>query len=145
MPVMVYYYGKRGRMTLGKIRLMNCLFYLSSIKNEMPLVKDLAARFRISSGVVSQTLNAMIQDGMVERVSSPLDRRMIGIRLTRQGVRMRRQCAASYTSFMQNFLSRIEPEKIAVFDRALEMTLQFLRTEEGKAFLMPGESPETYI
>ena len=132
-------------MTLGKIRLMNYLFYLSDQKKGIPVVKDLAARFRVSSGVVSQTLNAMIQDGMVERIPLPHDRRMIGIRLTQQGLRMRRQCAASYTCFMQNFLSRIEPEKIAVFDRALDLTLHFLKTDEGKSFLMPGESPETYI
>ena len=140
IPTMMYYYGKRGRMTLGKLRLMNYLFYVSSIRNETPTVKELAARFNVSSGVVSQTLNAMIQDGMVERVSLPPDHRLTGIRLTPQGLRMRRQCASSYTSFIQNFFSRIEPEKVAVFDRALDMTLQFLKTEEGKAFLMPGEN-----
>ena len=145
IPAMVFYYGKRGRMTLGKLRLLNRLFYLSSLKNDTPTVKDLAEIFKVSSGVVSQTLNAMVQDGMVERVPSPLDRRLTGIRLTQQGLRMRRQCAASYTSFMQNFLSRIEPEKIEVLDRALDMTLRFLKTEEGKAFLMPGESSETFI
>ena len=143
IPAMVYYYGKRGRMTLGKIRLMNYLFCLSSHKNETPLIKDIAARFRVSSGVVSQTMNAMIQDGMVERVPLPPDHRLIGIRLTQQGLRMRRQCAASYTCFMQNFLSRIEPEKTAVFDRTLNMTLQFLKTDEGKAFLMPEDASGT--
>ena len=140
IPAMVYYYGKRGRMTLGKLRLLNRLFHLSTQRNDTFTVKELAEIFHVSSGVVSQTLNAMIQDGMVERVSSPLDRRVIGVRLTQQGLRMRRQCAASYTGFMQNFLSRIEPEKVEVFDRALNMTLRFLKTEEGKAFLMPGES-----
>ena len=145
IPAMVFYYGKRGRMTLGKIRLMNHLFYMSSLKNDNPTVKELAERFRVSSGVVSQTLNAMIQDGMVERIPLPLDRRLTGVRLTQQGLRMRRQCAASYTCFMQNFFSRIEPEKLAVFDRALDMTLRFLKTKEGRAFLMPGESPDTYL
>jgi DNA-binding MarR family transcriptional regulator len=141
VPAMVYYYGKRGRMTLGKLRLMNYMFYLSDRENGIPMVKDLASRFQVSSGVVSQTLNAMIQDGMVERIPSPLDRRVIGIRLTPQGLRMRRQCASSYTCFMQNFFSRIEPEKTELFDRVLNMTLQFLRSD-GKAFLMPGESPD---
>ncbi|MBP5586382.1 MAG: MarR family transcriptional regulator [Lentisphaeria bacterium] len=139
-PTMMYYYGKRGRMTLGKLRLMNCIFHLSNSRNEMPTVKDFASRFHVSSGAVSQTLNAIIQDGMVERVPLPPDHRLTGIRLTPQGLRMRRQCASSYTGFMQNFLSRIEPEKVAVFDRALDMTLQFLKTKEGKAFLMPGEN-----
>ena len=136
IPAMVYFYGKRGRMTLGKIRLMNYLFYLSDQKKGIPVVKDLAARFRVSSGVVSQTLNAMIQDGMVERVMSPLDHRVIRIRLTPLGLRMRRQTATAYTCFMQNFFSRIDPEKVEVFDRILDMTLRFLKTD-GKAFLIP--------
>lgn len=143
VPAMVYYYGKRGRMTLGKLRLMNYLFLLSDRENDIPMIRDLASRFNVSSGVVSQTLNAMIQDGMVERIPSPLDHRVIGIRLTAQGLRMRRQCAASYTGFMQNFFNRIEPEKTAIFDRVLNMTLRFVRTD-GKAFLMPGETPDAY-
>lgn len=137
IPTMVYYYGKRGRMTLGKLRLLNRMFNISTNKNDTPTVKDLAEIFHVSSGVVSQTLNAMIQDGMVERVPLPLDRRLTGVRLTQQGLRMRRQCASAFTIFMQNYFSRIEPEKVALFDRALDMTLQFLKTDEGKAFLVP--------
>ena len=143
MPVMMFYYGKRGRTTLGKLRHLNYLFFLSGRKNESPMVKDLATRFRISSGIASQTLNALIQDGMVERVVSPLDHRIIRIRLTPQGLRMRRQTASSYTCFMQNFFSRVEPEKVAVFDRILNLSLQFLRTD-GKAFLIPGETPDEF-
>ena len=107
------------------------------------MVKDLASRFMLSSGVVSQTLNAMIQDGMVERIASPLDRRVIRVRLTPLGLRVRRQSATAYTCFMQNFFNRIEPEKVEIFDRILDMTLHFLRTE-GKAFLIPGETPDMF-
>lgn len=140
-PAQVFYYGKRGRTTLGKLSLMNYLFYLSDKNDGTPMVRDLASRFRVSSGKVSQTLNAMIQDGMVERIDSPLDQRFIRIRLTRQGLRMRRQCAASYTCFMQNFFSRIEPEKAEIFDRILDMTVHFLKTD-GKPFLLPDEEPD---
>ena len=143
LPAMVFYYGKRGRMTLGKLRLMNYLFFLSDRKKEIPLTKDLASRFNLSSGVVSQTLNAMIQDGMVERVLSPADSRIVGIRLTPQGFCMRRQCASSYTGFMQNFFSRIEPERVALFDRVLDLTLHFLRTD-GRKYLVPGETPDRF-
>ena len=101
------------------------------------MVKDLADAFHVSSGVVSQTLNAMIQDGMVERVASDWDHRVIRIRLAPRGLSLRRRTASTYTRFMQNFFSRIEPEKVVLFDRALDMTFQFLKTKEGKAFLMP--------
>ncbi len=140
IPTMVYYYGKRGRMTLGKIRLMNYMFYLSNATSELPTVKVFAERFQVPSGVISQTLNAMIQDGMLERVPLPPDRRLAGVRLTQQGLRMRRQCASSYTCFMQRFLTRLGPEKVAILDRALDMTLQFLKTEEGRAFLIPEDA-----
>ena len=143
-PAQVYYYGKRGRTTLGKLSLMNYLFFLSSEKREKPMVKDLATRFHVSSGVISQTLNALIQDGMVERIDSTLDHRIIRVQLTQQGLRMRRQCATSYTCFMQNFFSRIEPEKVEMFDRILDLSLSFLRNE-GKAFLLPGDTPEYFL
>ena len=136
MPTLVYYYGKRGRTTLGKLRLMNYLVFLSDQKVGTPMVKDLASRFLVSSGVASQTLNAMIQDGMVERVNSPLDHRIILVRLSQQGLRMRRQTSTTYTYFMQNFFKTVEPEKTATFDRILDMTLHFLKTD-GKRFLMP--------
>ena len=142
-PTQVFYYGKRGRTTLGKLSLMNYLFFLSDKNDGTTMVSNLASRFRVSSGKVSQTLNAMIQDGMVERIDSHLDHRAIRIRLTGQGLRMRRQCATSYTCFMQNFFSRIEPDKAKIFDRILDMTIHFLKTD-GKPFLLPDEKQDPY-
>jgi len=133
-PTLVYYYGTRGgRMTLGKLRLLDHLFLLSE-SGESPMVKDLAARFRISAGVTSQTLNAMIQDGVVERISSP-DRRTIRIRLTQEGLRLRRQTSAVYTRFMQNFLSSVETDQAESFSRILDKFLVFLEND-GKRFLL---------
>ena len=137
LPILIHYYGRRGRMTLGKLRILNTLFVLTS-NNAVPTVKELAERFRISSGAVSQTLDAMCRDGMVERVPSPLDRRVVNVRLTTQGLRMRRQSSAACTKFMRNFLENEPPENIAVFERMLDNTLHFMKTD-GRAFLSGGE------
>ena len=142
-PVIVYYYGKRGRMTLNKLRFIDHLFILSE-HDEYPKVKDFAERFRIPSGVASQTLNAMIQDGVVERVASPLDRHMMQIRLTPQGLRIRRLTSACYTRFMQNFFSMIEQEKAATFSRILDRFLDFLKAD-GKKFLRSDETPDIFF
>lgn len=137
-PILVYYYGKRGRMTLNKIRFLDYLFVLS--ENDVnPKIKDLAERFRISSGVVSQTLNAMIQDGIVERVVSSADRGAMRIRLTQHGLKARRLTSAAYTRFMQNFFSTVEPRKAEIFSRTLDRFLEFLNGD-GKRFLLPGEN-----
>lgn len=141
-PVIVYYYGKRGRMTLNKLRFIEHLFLLSE-HNENPKVKDFAEHFNISPGVVSQTLNAMIQDGMVERVASPLDRHVMQIRLTPLGLRTRRLISSCYTRFMQNFFSRIDPGKAEVFHRILDRFLEFLKAD-GKRFLRPDDSSDIF-
>jgi len=138
IPFLVHYYGKRGRMTLGKLRIMHSLFTISTANDPPPTVKELADSFRISPGAVSQTLDAMENDGMVKRVPSPLDRRVIQICLTPQGLRMRRQCSAACTKFMMNFLESEPPENVTFFEKVLDMSLDFLKAE-GKVFLVPVE------
>ena len=123
-------------MTRGKIRFLDYLFLLSE-KEDNPTVKDLATKFQITSGAASQTLNALIHDGVLERVpSSPMDRQIIRVRLTPEGLRIRRLTAASYTKFMQNFFSAVEPERAEMFVRTLDRFLEVL-DKEGKAFLLP--------
>lgn len=141
-PVIVYYYGKRGRMSLNKLRFMDHLFILSE-HDENPKVKDFSERFKISPGVVSQTLNAMIQDGMVERAASPLDRHVMCIRLTPLGLKTRRLTSACYTRFMQNFFSTVEPEKAETFSRILDRFLEFLKAD-GKRFLGPDDASDIF-
>ena len=141
-PTIVYYYETSGRVTLGKIRLLDHLFPLTRF-DERPKVKDLADRFQVSSGVTAQTLNALIQDGVMERVSSPGDGGVIRVRLTQEGLRIRRLTAASYTKFMQNFFSTVEPEKAETFSHILDRFLEFL-DKEGKEFLLPEPTPVAF-
>lgn len=141
-PTIVYYYETSGRVTLGKIRLLDHLFPLTRF-DERPKVKELADRFQVSSGVAAQTLNALIQDGVMERVSFPGDGGVIRVRLTQEGLRIRRLTAASYTKFMQNFFSTVEPEKVEKFGHVLDRYLEFL-DKEGKAFLLPEPVPVSF-
>ena len=142
LPTILYCYRTPGRMTRGKIRFLDYLFLLSE-KEENPTVKDLATRFRISSGVALQTLNALIHDGVLERDLSQTDRQTIRVHLTLEGLRIRRLTAASYTKFMQNFFSAVEPERAEMFNRTLDRFLEFL-DKEGKTFLLPESAPVSF-
>ena len=133
VPTLIYYYETRGRMTHGKLRLLDYLFFLSQ-RGDNPLVKDIASRFQTSSGLVSQTLKAMTRDGVVECYIS--GRRFTRVRLTSQGLNLRRLSSASYTRFMQNFFSSFEQDKTELFDHILDHFILFLDTE-GMSFLNP--------
>ena len=141
---LIYFYGKHVRMTLGKVRVMSYLFYLSCRKKADPSLKELADRFRTTSSLMAQTLSALEHDGMVERIGQASENsRSYRVRLSREGHLMRRRTEVSYTEFMLNFFAETEPEKIDLFSRVLDKMMQFLRTD-GKEFLLPGEQPEEF-
>lgn len=143
MPALMFHYGKRSRTTLNKLRFMNYLFFLSETKGKAPTIRSFAQRFRFPTGIVSQTLDSLNGDGMVRFISRTGKRKDIRVHLTKQGLRLMELSSASYTGFMRNFLSGVEPEKTAVFLRVLDQAMQFLRTD-GKQFLVPGEEPESF-
>ena len=127
------YYGSLSRISLGKLRVLNYLFFLSYRKKASPSIAELAARFRCKTGLVFQTVQALNRDGMVEQVSR--DGR---VKLTLKGLLVRRLSSRSYTRFMSDFFRGIEPEKIALFVRFLNLMLDYLKTD-GKAFLSSDE------
>jgi DNA-binding MarR family transcriptional regulator len=138
MPILMYYYGNSERISLGKLRILNYLFFLSERKKTSPTIADLAARFRCKTGLVFQTVRALNRDDMVEQVVFPVIHEGL-VKLTRKGLSVRRMSSESYTRFMMNFFRGIEPEKIALFMRFLDLMLDYLKTD-GKAFLGPGEN-----
>jgi len=81
-PVMHFHYASRsGRTTLGKLRIMNYLFSIHGRKR-LPMIKDFAERFHLPSAAVTQTLNALYADSLVNRIPGPKDRRVTLIRLS---------------------------------------------------------------
>ena len=133
LPTLMCYYGSLSRISLGKLRVLNYLFFLSYRKKASPSIAELAARFRCKTGLVFQTVQALNRDGMVEQVSR--DGR---VKLTLKGLLVRRLSSRSYTRFMSDFFRGIEPEKIALFMRFLDLMLDYLKTD-GKAFLCSDE------
>ncbi len=135
MPTLMHYYEGSSRISLGKLRILHYLFFLSCRKKTSPAIADLAARFHCKTGLVSQTVQALTRDGMVEPAAHD------GlVRLTQKGLLLRQMSSESYTRFMIHFFRGVEPEKVALFMRFLDLLLDYLKTD-GKAFLSPDEDP----
>ena len=142
LPTLIYYYDGSERISLGKLRILNCLFFLSDRKKTSPSITELAARFRCKTGSVSQTVRALNRDEMVEQVVFPVIHNS-RVKLTPKGRNVQRMSSESYTRFMMNFFHRIEPERIAFFMRFLDLMLDYLKTD-GKAFLVPDENIDIF-
>lgn len=137
LPTLMYFYGNTGRISLGKLRILNYLFFLSYRKNASPTIAELAARFHCKTGLVSQTVRALNRDDMVETVQD--DR----VKLTQKGLFVRRMSSKTYTCFMDRFFHGLEPEKVAFFMRFLDLMMDYLKTD-GKAFLSSGEEIDIF-
>lgn len=115
------------KITLAKLRVMGCLF---EHDGKSLMLKEIAEKFNFTPGAVSQTIDSLVKDGMVERLVSSADRRAVCIRLTRQGEAMRNHLDSFFTESMEKILSELPKEKQKIFLEVLEFLLDRLRNEK---------------
>ena len=110
------------KITLGKIRIINYLFVR---EGEPPMVKEIAEMFGLTSGAVSQTVDALAADGVVERIPSSVDRRSVHVSLTPFGKEI-----VYLTDVMSGILDEIPEEKQEAFLEVLQdMSETFTETQ----------------
>ena len=115
------------KITLGKIRIINYLFIR---EGEPPMVKEIAETFALTSGAVSQTVDALAADGVVERIPSSVDRRSVHVSLTPFGKEIRKQLEVYLTDVMSGILDEIPEEKQEAFLEVLQdMSETFTETQ----------------
>jgi len=115
------------KITLGKIRIINYLFVR---EGEPPMLKEIAETFGLTSGAVSQTVDALTADGVVERIPSSVDRRSVHITLTPFGLSIRKQLESYLTDVMSGILDDVPEEKQEAFLEVLQdMSETFTETQ----------------
>ena len=127
------------KITLGKIRVIS---YLFANMDQPPMLKDIASVFGLTPGAVSQTIDALVEDGIVRRVQSKVDRRAVYISLTRQGVALKRRHDNYFTDYMDHFFRNIDEKKQEAFMEVLEQMVETLRPEVGKQGEIAEENEE---
>ena len=115
------------KITLGKIRIINYLFVR---EGEPPMLKEIAETFGLTSGAVSQTVDALAADGVVERIPSAVDRRSVHITLTPFGLSIRKQLESYLTDVMSGILGDVPEDKQEAFMEVLQdMSETFTETQ----------------
>ena len=115
------------KITLGKIRIINYLFVR---EGEPPMLKEIAETFGLTSGAVSQTVDALAADGVVERIPSAVDRRSVHISLTPFGLSIRKQLESYLTDVMSGILDDVPEDKQEAFMEVLQdMSETFTETQ----------------
>ena len=79
-------------------------------------VSDLAAAVKQPLPAVSRALRQLEQDGLIERITDPHDRRKTLVRVTPKGYELCHQCEQALRNYFASVLARLEPEQVAQMD-----------------------------
>jgi DNA-binding MarR family transcriptional regulator len=82
-------------------------------------VRELATRERVSAPAMSNHVDRLERDGLVERTPSVDDRRRVGLSLTADGQRLLRKVRSRRTAWLATHLGHLTPEQLAAIDAAV--------------------------
>ena len=110
-------------LTFSRFEVLALLFFSRS--NQLPMGK-IGARLQVHPTSVTSLVNRLVDDGMVERVAHPTDRRTTLVTLTPKGRRLAPQCAAALEAADFGLRGLAAPQRDVIAD-----TLSSLREASG--------------
>ena len=85
---------------------------------------QLAAHDRVSAPSMTRTINCMVDEGLVERLPHPEDRRQILVTPTERGNQIIAETIASRDTWMLGHLDGLDDEQLGLLRRATDILLE---------------------
>lgn len=92
------------------------------------MLKDIADELQLTPGAISQTVDVLVRENLVERTTSPTDRRAILLRPTAAGLELKEQHARQINAVMQTISKDVKSEDFDVFVKVLAHLLEQINT-----------------
>lgn len=104
----------KNNISISQLKLLGCLF---RHKGEGMRLKDIAFEMDITPGGMSQAVDLLVRNGLVERFSSEVDRRAVSIRLSDEGKAKRKSINDFFVSMTEELIEDISAEDLETFCR----------------------------
>ena len=92
------------------------------------MLKDIADELKLTPGAISQTVDVLVRENLVERTTSPTDRRAILLRPTAAGLELKEQHARQINVVMQTISKDVKDEDFDIFVKVLAHLLEQINT-----------------
>ena len=92
------------------------------------MLKDIADELKLTPGAISQTVDVLVRENLVERTTSPTDRRAILLRPTAAGLELKEQHARQINAVMQIISKDVKDEDFDIFVKVLAHLLEQINT-----------------
>ena len=94
--------------------------------------QELASEFGISRGPVREALRQLEQDGLIERITDPNDRRKTLVRATEKGLAASRQCETALNSYFAGVMQHLTPQQRVQFHELKDALLDAVIAENAE-------------
>ena len=104
-------------------------------------ISDLVQELHQPLPAISRTVRQMEQDGLVERLADPADRRKTLVRFTPKGYEACRQCEAALGDYFSSVMARLEPEQLAQMEALRGALMEAILAENAARTTKPKGEP----
>ncbi|MBO5923586.1 MAG: MarR family transcriptional regulator [Lentisphaeria bacterium] len=110
-----------SRLPLSQLRVVGVIYdrYPAGV-----MLKEIADELKLTPGAISQTVDVLVRENIVERTVSPADRRAVLLKPTDEGLKLKEQHSLQVENVMQAISKNVKPEEFATFAKVLEHLLE---------------------
>ncbi len=105
-----------GKLTIAQIRVVAVIF---EHQPDGMMLKDIADELHLTPGAVSQTVDNLVREGIVERTVSPTDRRAVLIRPAPFGLELSALHDRKLNDAMRKISEAVDPVEYEIFARVV--------------------------
>ena len=88
-------------------------------EQELTLIKDIEQELNISKSVASNLVKRMVQNGLVELETSPVDKRAKFVRLTDKSRSQMQQVKAFFERIDKQWIEDVDEDELLIFEKVL--------------------------
>lgn len=110
-----------ARLPLSQLRVVGVIY---DRHPEGIMLKEVADQLKLTPGAISQTVDILVRENIVERTTSPADRRAILLRPTAAGLALKEQHSHNIENIMHEITSDVDKEDFAIFSKVLSHLLE---------------------
>lgn len=109
-------------------------------QNDSIYVSDLAAAIKQPLPAISRGLRQLEQEGLIERITDPNDRRKTMVRATEKGLASSRQCEEALSDYFARVVRHLTPEQRAQLFELKDALLDAVESENAEQIKLKGDN-----
>ena len=110
-----------NRLPLSQLRVVGVIY---DRHPEGVMLKDIADELKLTPGAISQTVDVLVRENIVERATSQTDRRAILLRPTASGLELKEKHDKHIQNVMEQISSGISQEDFNIFTKVVNHLLE---------------------